>query len=353
MMKLFTDDIADNDIIMRDTRLEYWLSMFNKELLRVKENIISRHKIVRNNHILCRLLKQGYVPTSYNRQIYDSVVSDRMLDITRTIGFTNNIHYGKLFNNIFSNGINIIMAYEDDFYVNRNNWKECCPVKYMYHDSTSLNYNIGNNLLQSNLAIISVNITMLFAMYRYYILEKEKMDLMNSPNDFVMNHVLVNMLNNSLSMSLWNRSMNIITGKPINVFMNYYPIALTDYSDKYDKTFDDVYKNKFNKRLHYNQLLKAINLLNVDALNFFKLPDMLFTRQVYWAILLARLPIIRDIIILGGLINFKFNLNYINALILLIRKINNMGLFTRIDNENIQLYANNLINEIKTYIDHK
>jgi len=328
MYELFTKRFTSNNSVIRVPAFDYIRRTYQKEVARIVEYYQSRVYAVKSNHLLCRLLTTALVPMSYDLERYTEAAFTRSPYVAKHFNFTSEINYGEVFKGIFyGKGCDELIIYYDEYFDAAEvlvDWKKIQAVKVITHPVSNLGLLLPNgnkNNREEGLAVISINLPLLLVQYRGFILQQaskfveEETDSLLAVSHFVHMYVLPNMLYSHADMVLVNRTMNLYYGAPMGEALTRHPFAVSDYSDKVDRSLNLILKKIQNNSMFYYSSLKNIpSFFSEDSQESMLLPDLAETRQVWWALLLSRLYLMKFLLDAGGTEGIANNGRYVNDL---------------------------------------
>jgi len=101
------------------------------------------------------------------------------------------------------------------------------------------------------------------------------------------------MLYSHLDVTLFNRLYNLLNNIPLAEINKRHSFFLTDYDNKLNVVQKKQLEILASGQRSFNGMLKTIPMVSVDTLaDLAKLPDVALTRQVIWALCLARLEML-------------------------------------------------------------
>lgn len=277
-----------------------------RELLKIKDYYNNRVYAIRNNHPLCVLLNNLDVPMSYDDYRYVEIARDRQDYISRNLMFTSETHYGKIHHGVFygNDCDEIIITVDDYFDINdlSKNWKDYSAVKVLNHPRSDLGFLLPNGKQTSNetgLSVVTINIAALALQFKYFMLEQLRRtdgSFLGIPH-FVHMYVLPNMMFSHADIVIKNRLLNLFYGKPMGHSLARHAFPVIDYSDKIDRTLNNVIsKIKMSNYIDTDIVNSIPTIINDDMISALEMPDIAPTRQIWWALLLTRLDIMGFII---------------------------------------------------------
>lgn len=329
MYQLFTKVYDSLTAVIRPPEFELIKRTYEAQLLNIINYYNNRVYAVKSNHLLCRLLTMSEIPVQYELDRYVEIAYTRSPYVAKHFNFTSELSYGKVAPSIFYGPENNeIILYNEDYFdidVVIKNWKTVSAVKVLEHPFSDLGLLLPTGIDHSTdkgLVVMTVNIPMLLVQYRSFVLEQYNRILMPGNNEarlsvthFVHMYVLPNILESHLELCIVNRLINLYYGAPMGEALKHHPFSLIDYSAKIDKTLLSVSKRLQRTRMLYFSMLKNIPSIDYpDAQEALLMPDIARTRQVWWAMLLTRLRIIKFLLDIGGANGIAMNRSMVNKL---------------------------------------
>lgn len=260
---------------------------------------------VQSSHFLVRLLHAITVPQSQVIERYYDNVDAIALNVSMALKMTSSIAPGELFDGVFygKGNAEILIADNESFdiFEAHEKWRDLVPVKVLRHARSDLGLNIPDGTLtgvETGLAVITINIPMLAIQYRAFRLNE--MAITDNENEsqksimqFIRMYVLTNMLTSHLDYSLFNRLNNLRTGAPMGESRKHHSFYLTDFSRNLDSLYKRLLQLLVNNGRDFPGTLRNIPAIGYkDMEGVMLLPEMAQTRQVVWALVIARLPML-------------------------------------------------------------
>jgi hypothetical protein len=235
----------------------------------------------------------------------------RTNSLVRKCQFTNSVRHGKLwYGDFYGQGSHeIIIGDDNDFDVKYivANWQLATPVRLLTHAISDFGLalpNGDNNHFVRGLAVIYINIPMLFLQYRLFVEDQMRKktqgndDAVISPKLFLYRYVLPGMMVSHLDHVFVNRIINLEDGAPMTEMLkrsNFFQAESGNQEDsgivdKVNKAQEQILEKLTTSQTDYETALANIFVpSHDDALTLLKMPVMAPTRQLWWAFLLARL----------------------------------------------------------------
>lgn len=297
MYQIFTKRYEVSGSIISPPGFELIQRTLENSISKITNYFRSRVFAVKSNHLLCRILDTGLVPTSYSDERFLQALYARSIYVSKYYNLTSSVNYGKMFKGVFYNGCDEIILYTEEYYNPDilEDWKNIQAVRVLDHPVSNMGLllpdgNINNS--ESGLAVIEINIPLLISQYRCF-LNSRLVDDNNSllgVTHFVHMFVLPNMLYSHIELVILNRLMNLFYGAPMGEALKHLPFPVIDYSNKTDVVLTIV-KNRL-KSMNSNYPTMLMNIPSVYSSDMevgLTMPDIALTRQAWWALLLSRL----------------------------------------------------------------
>lgn len=326
MLGLFTSRDYTHQGEVQHPNFDYVRRTYLRELANVVDFYHNRIYATKSDHFLVKLLYLIDVPLSYPTERFLDVTAIRAPFISRAMRMTSEINAGSVFEGeFFGPGTKELIISNDDYFdpvLTEREWKRICAVTVISHPKSDLGLLLANGKKASTgdgLAVISVNIPLLALQFKCFLQEQKifvraNQDV-NSLNfsHFVYMYVLPNMLYSQFDLTLLNRAMNLYYGLEMGIGLVRHPFMVTNYARKVDESLAFALERSLSTRDRFE---KSINLfptvVNQDMLEALVLPEIAPTRQVYWALTLSRLRVVKFFLDLNQENGSGANRNWIN-----------------------------------------
>lgn len=259
---------------------------------------------VKANHVLVKLIQSiGAIERMGDSAYYD-YVGYRSTNLSMALKFTSYISKGDVFNHLFfdENTSEVILSFNNAFNIKEAmaDWKNVKAIEILRHSKNSLAlFPLDGKSKGSNddIAIYAINIPLLLVQYRAFRINQHLENAGDSEESimqFVGQYVLPNMQYSFLDWAIFNRLSNLYFNKPSEPFIVKTPFNQINYEDKVDKILLDQIARFKNTKLRFDAILNMVPMISAQNLfDLAKLPNILPTRQVIWAEVLSRLPVLR------------------------------------------------------------
>lgn len=260
---------------------------------------------VKSDHFLVQLLQNITVPQSQNLERYYDNVDTIALNLSMALKMTSSIFSGRMFDGVFYGPGNaeVLIAHGMDFDLMEahRQWQNVAAVRVLRHPRSDLGMDVldGQNASEENgLVVIAINIPLLAVQYRAFrlnemLLTENSQDSQRSIMQFIHMYVLPNMLFSHVDQALFNRVNLLRQGKTAGVSHRRHPFYLTDFTDKLDAFHENLIGILRQARYDFSGILKSIPAVSRNTMeDVMLMPSMAATRQVVWALVTARLPMV-------------------------------------------------------------
>lgn len=287
----------------------------------------SHSMAVASDHFLVRLLQSINVPQSLETDRYYDNVVDVSMNLSMALKMTSSYYQGKVFDGVFygQGNTEVLVSVETEFnpYEATQLWTRLMPVQVLRHPRSDMALNLPNGRntgSESGIAVITINIPMLAIMYRAFRLNEMKAhekdgDSQRSLMMFVHMYVLPNMLPTHLDYAIFNRFMCFSNGNPLGDSLqrhSFYTIKEIGVLDTALKSLVTYFEKT---RISFTAVLRNIPCINKQNLDYaLMLPEVAYTRQIIWALALARIPVIMELVRIANATNSKMNREDFNAI---------------------------------------
>lgn len=289
--------------VLRFPSWNYVRTGLRRNLATVVQYYRNNPMAVPSSHLLVRLLHGITVPQGMSVDRYYDNVDAIALNLSMALKMTSSIYKGRVFDGEFygKDSPEIIIGHNDWFNPEQahTNWRNLQPVKILRHPFTNLGLHVPNGKrsgTEQGFSVISINIPLLAIQYRAFRMEEQRLaDYMGTTDQrsmyqFLHMYPLTNALFTQLDQTVFNRIEALFYGKPMGESLRRHSFFLTDFSAKMTeaqlKILDSIERNGKS----FNIVLETIPAVVRDTLQeVAQLPDMAPTRQVRWALVIARL----------------------------------------------------------------
>ena len=317
--------LNDDPVVFRGTlaipTVDYLINYIEEDYKAYLEFFRPANHSVPSNHLLVRLLQSITVPFDTGMFSFIGRVQDVALDLSQALKLTTSQSPGQTTRNVFfpDNVEEIIIANIDDFDVldAEGHWMELMPIKVLTHPIASVDFPRLWGIEEPStggVAVISINVPMLAFQYRQFCKAEEFMavEVKHTLQQFLTAYPLANMVPSFVNVGYFNILNNYFMNGTMDNVLFKKTYARLDRSDLTFKAVAHAYR--FIEDHHWTamQLIDAIRLPldNKTLYDALQLPNVLFTRQVIWSLVIARIPYIKFLVN----INDQFGLSGFDSL---------------------------------------
>lgn len=259
---------------------------------------------VKSDHFLIRLLQSITVSKMMSTErYYNNVDGLFSLNLGMALGMTSELSKGRVHAGQFygPDSPEIYVAHTADFdpFVAERNWQNLQPIRVLRHprsDMACLLPNGKDTGSEYGLAVIAINIPMLAVQYRAWWRQEQYNaeqtgDSPHSINQFVHMYCLPNMLYSHLDYALFNRVSNTFFEAPQGEASAKHPFGLPDWEAKLDAVQTTMLEQLERVTKDWHGVLYNLPAVSQPSMvDVMRVPQVSPTRQVEWALALARFP---------------------------------------------------------------
>lgn len=340
MYDLFTNEMVTTPPIQTLPEFVYIKGGLQRELLKItshyRQNVLS----VPNQHPLVRFILS--LPINMRRDIYSLVerANNLMFDYSSLLQFTNSLNYGRVFTPGFIYGKpshEIIITHSDPFDIDEAyaNWEDLEPLKIIRHPFTDLSMGLLNGKYQSpesGIVVALLNVPMLCLMIKGFWVKHRNLDgtrdiagmsTMSIPQ-FVATYPLLNALRSHLDVAIFNRLSATYMVDDVCAFSKKHPFNVNDYTDRVDNYIRKQLQIMEKYPFTFDQLLLSLPAITSTCMrDVVQIPPMAPTRQVKWAIIVARIELVRFLVQYNSLEGISRNRDYLQSIMISLQTARN------------------------------
>lgn len=284
-------DLVNTGIInFRD--MDYIKKSYTRAFDNIRAYFINKDFYLPNNDIIHMILKKYLdVIDLSDEALYDYVQNIAMAKI-RSIGI-GSMYVSPVFfkDRMFMNSNELYYAdFDEPLNLNiiKRKWNKMKSVKVLYTTLNGLYFThpvfYRNN--ETHNFIFKINIPLLILQLKQYKIYCNYNDIDFKLSNFINNYIYVNMLPSLIDNCILNTyTQNIDTLE----FKNDFKFAISDYTDKLNRVYDDCIKYFKNEKFKYEKTVQCFPMLfHKNVWSLLKLDNLFFTKQSMWIMLLAR-----------------------------------------------------------------
>lgn len=299
----------------------------HKGLLRSYEKVRNYYRAnpryLNGSHFLIKLLHSLNVPLTMDTRTYNDHVIDRTFDLAMSLQMTSALYRGRVKSPgvFYGHGVDeCLIASVDEFDLDslETHWQDLAPIRVLSHPKTDLNFPplLGKyHTLEEGAAVLVINVPMLAGQYRQWRLEDlaNHTDQPRSIMQFLTTYPLVNLLESHMDIVLYNRTVCIDEDLPLPEIRNPNPFYLPDYSKEVDATLKHFLELIDVRRLDFDMILSRLpQVFCEDFHERIAFPDMAYSQQLQWALVLVRMPILAFLMQFNTMATKSRNRLYLN-----------------------------------------
>ncbi len=356
MYKLFTERYVPNNSISHPPNDRYIKDNYIAAILTIKEYFNSRKFTVKSNHLLVKILNDALIPLQYEFDRYLNIAYARSPFVAKLHKLTSEITYGKMYHGVFYYGCDEVLIYNESYIpptFNISEWRDLVPVKVIQHGMSDMSLSLpsgkDNNTSRGRCTIL-IDIPMLLVMFRGYALEQMGVNSLVIIKQFIASNVLPNMLYSQANIAMFNRVLDTFSGAPFTEPTLKLPIvhqATLTMQDKVDSTISFTLKHIVDNPMRYTSMLKNImSISDADSQESLLMPDLVRTKQIWWALYLSRVNYISEIIDIGGTKGIRKNRDLIADMRVTLKLIRNDNTYASVLNEDDAYDTKETINHL-------
>lgn len=292
-MDVLQPDMAQNKGKVIDPTFIYIQNTVNKNLLRVRDRVWASAKFVPHDHLLAKIL----LSLGLNRSmVFDEVfyeMSDRMYQLSNALGITSATNYGHGHQDVLLTGDLEILLFTAERFDPKTPWQALRPIRFLYHEHTNINYQLGAPDSTDAVAYITINLPMLAWQYLEWAKWRQANAVDENTYEFIRKYPMFNSLYSYLDISLFNRHYYRMTGTPILDDEVYREIPLANIDHLLQKSNLFIIDTLLKQHRTIAQCLYFTPAFFCEnSLALTEKPTVVKTRQSQWVLDYFRLPYI-------------------------------------------------------------
>lgn len=295
-----------------------------------------------NAHPLVSIVQSFNVQYYENYQKYVAVVADQTDKMATSIGFTSPIYPGRLQNKSIFYGPDVsevLISASEYFDIDDavKNWQDLRPIRVISHPFMDMAMPHLRDLykpytsMTPGISVILVNFPMLMLQYRRWmeVVGSRSTDSSRTANQFMAMYPITNMVHSHIDVAFFNRLTAAFNGQDLTVATpKLHPFTLITYYDRMDYVINNLLKELDNNTQTFDNIVDFIpSITNITLRETLMLPQVAKTRQIVWALILARLPLMRFLLRLSEKSSNRQNYFYLAKIALSLKEIRSDGSF--------------------------
>ena len=314
-MDVLQPDMAQFKGKVIDPTFIYIKSVVNKNLIRVRDRMWASAKFVPHEHLLAKILLSLGLRKSMLLDELQYEMSDRMYQLSNALGITSATNYGHGHREVLLQGDLEIILFNAEPFKATTQWQELQPIRFLYHEHTNLNYQLGVPGSEDQVAYLTINLPMLAYQYLEWAKWVAANGVQENTYEFIRKYPMFNSLYSYLDISLFNRHYYRLSGTPIIDDQPYREIPLASVEHLLQKSnlyvLDVLMKQHRTvaQSLYYTPEFTADNSLALTTK-----PRVVKTRQSQWVLDYFRLPYIHYGILIAGASGYQLDSGVLSTL---------------------------------------
>ena len=291
----------------------YGLDYVKRELLATQVNRYKQYRALnpgylKNDHILARILGMVDIPFMGDLPDYYLQVSRIVNRLAGQMGFVTSAHHGRVSekNDFYGKGISeIFIAIADDEISMADiwfNWRDMSPIRVLSHPVAGcgiIELNGSVNLPGSKpgaVAVIEINIPLLACQYQLWRMAVRSLapeGTALSTAHFLTQVVIPNALLSHLDIAVMNTMHALMGADDYTKVESDMPFYTADFYPKLEAGLKELIGRFTRENYFYKDILSNIPVFgNESLIQAIKMPDIAYTNQAIWALMIARLPVV-------------------------------------------------------------
>lgn len=308
--------------IKKYTKFDYIRRRYLDELFKIIDYYHMKDNAVDNRHPLSKIITNTAPNIELDIVEYLKLVETNVPYISKQFNITSDKSSGEVFKNVFyqdnSTEILLLVKNEFDIFSLESNWRDAKPLRCIYTENTDLDFHIPNgqkSLDTEQITVFEIDLTLMMLQYKYWALERVRLDKSTNTNVFISTIVLPNSIGNILDLTLFNRYLKIAQGETIKEFDINHPFNVLDLSRGVDSIYKKVAKDTVDNALYLEQLIETVPCVyNEDMNEAVTINKSIYNRQSEWVLWVARISYIRNLIEIMGNRGIRKNKGEVNNL---------------------------------------
>ena len=309
MFELFNDEPANNAGKIILPQFIYLRGVLDRDIGQIINYYQNEVTSVPNEHLLVKFLMSLNVSMKRDLQNYIDTAGDVGMMVAQSMRLTSSLGYGSIFSPgpFYGRKTEEIVIIEDspfDIYKAQQDWRALRPVRVLSHPFTDMslgrcngNY---NGSTESGIAVIAINVAMLALQYRCWYEQERQPDpseAARTVHQFVSMYPITNMIYSHVDVAFFNRLVAQFLIEKVAPYRKCHPFFVVDISARVDAVIEQQLQVLESSSKTFDQILSAVpGATHGDLRDVIRMPRVIPTRQVKWAMIVARLQLIRFLV---------------------------------------------------------
>ena len=325
MHTLFTNDFEPVGTVSVPASFKMTKRRLRKNLIDVIKHNREQSYAVRSNHLLVRLLNAMNLDINLPLFEYRRLAEMRADRAAHSLRMTTAKHRGDVREEPTFYGKDtheVVIAVSEDINVLdvEDTWRGLTPVRVLAHPHSDLELMMLDGRRsgkRDEFAVIQIDPVALAMQYRQWVHDQfdRGYAIIRTPMQFVYQYPLTNALASHYDLAIQNRLIAHFLGHEVDDEKASWPFYLRDMDKEVDEYLFDRLRYLNRRSATYTNILKSVPVAVADdLLQLTELPKVPATRQITWALTLARAPIVRFLVQLDYTVGGQRNQHLINRI---------------------------------------
>lgn len=255
-----------------------------------------------SDHELIKLLFGLGTSVAMDLFDYYKRVDSKALTVAQQLGFTTSMSKGRIFSNVFFSGKSkeVIIVTDEPFDPVKvsANWRDVRPIKILRHGFDKIDcFPLTGKLESNGISVFAINLPMLAVQYHAYRKWQDEYVAgdsgRNSIYHFCYAYPLNNMIFEAMDHAIFNRMIRIRNGIETSDNTINHPFHVTNFTLRCDRLLMKINESLDSMERDIGNITLTIPLIDKQTVfDLLKLPDVSESRQINWAIYLARIDML-------------------------------------------------------------
>lgn len=255
-----------------------------------------------SDHELIKLLYGLSTSVDMNLFEYYKRVDAKALTVGQQLGFTTSLSKGRIFNNVFfkGNSKEVIIITDEPFdpVEVSENWRDARPIQILRHGFDKIDcFQLDASIESHGISVFAINLPMLAVQYKAYRNWQDTYMTQttgrNSIYHFAFSYPINNMIFDAMDHAIFNRMIRLRQGIQTSDNDTLHPFHLTNFTQRCDRLLLKINESLDGMNRDIGNIAMTIPLVEKNTVfELMKLPDVSESRQINWAIYLARIDML-------------------------------------------------------------
>lgn len=277
---------------------------------------------VGSDHGLIKLLYGLFTSVDVELFEFYKRVDAKALTVAQQLGYTTVMSRGSPFSNYFfgKDSTEVIIVTDESFdpVEVTNNWRDAQPIKVLKHGFDLIDcFPLNGKLSSTAVSVFTINLPMLAVQYRAFRQWQSEMvnkEIGRAPiTHFLYSYPINNMIFSAMDYAMFNRMVRIRNGIETSDNITPHPFHMTNFTRQCDRILLAINESLNGSKPDLGNVAMTIPLVTLTTtFNLIKVPDIAESRNVNWAIYLARIDMLLFLLSFEGV--DKQSTAFINSL---------------------------------------